>query len=302
MKNITSFGEILFDVYPDKKTLGGAPFNFIYHIIKLTGQGSFISRIGEDEPGREILSRLKSAGISTAFIQNDQTHPTGAANANLDENKIPHWIIEGNCAYDFIDAASDLNDLLKSKTDCLYFGTLAQRNAISKETLRSFFGRKIKYFCDLNLRQNFYNEEVLISSLENADALKLNNDELKILNSLLLKKNENEVDLIKRLSGNFNIELVCLTKGEEGAVIYMNGEISRYKVDVKNVVDTVGAGDAYASVLCIGYMEGWQLNRINKAATEFASAIVQVEGALPKDDNLYNQFKEKIKYERTKQR
>ncbi len=294
MKNITSFGEILFDVYPDKKTLGGAPFNFIYHIIKLTGQGNFISRVGDDEPGRKILGGLTSAGISTAFIQNDQTHPTGAANANLDENKIPHWIIEENRAYDFIEATSSINDLIKNKTDCLYFGTLAQRNVISKETLRSLFGKKIKYFCDLNLRQNFYNEDVLISSLENADALKLNDDELKILNNLLLKKSENEVDLIKRLSGNFNIELVCLTKGEDGAAIYKNGETNCCKVNVKNVVDTVGAGDAYASILSIGYLQGWDIGKINKLASEFAAEIIKVDGALPKDDNVYKSFKEKI--------
>ncbi len=295
MKKITSFGEILFDVYPEKKTLGGAPFNFIYHIIKLTGQGNFVSRVGKDDPGNEIFAFLKSKGIAPGFIQIDEKHPTGMANANLDENKIPHWVIEPDCAYDFIEETGELINLINNNTDCLYFGTLAQRGEESRKTLSTLFGSNVKYFCDLNLRQNFYNKDILKTSLKTADVLKLNNDELKTLNNLLLKTDMDEFELIKKLSEIYNIKLVCLTKGDKGAVIYKNGDISSYKYNTKNVVDTVGAGDAYAAVLCIGYLEDWNIEKTNKTASEFAAEIVQVEGALPKDENIYNQFKNKLR-------
>ncbi len=295
MKKITSFGEILFDVYPEKKTLGGAPFNFIYHVIKLTGQGNFVSRVGKDNSGNEILTFLKSNGIDAGFIQVDEKHPTGAANANLDEKKIPHWIIEPDCAYDFIQETEELINLIKHGTDCLYFGTLAQRSGQSRKTLNTLFGNSVKYFCDLNLRQNFFNEDILNNSINTADVLKLNSEELKILNELLLKTNTDEFEQIKKLSENYKIELICLTKGEDGAVIFKEGNISRYKYEVKNVEDTVGAGDAYAAVLCIGFLKGWDIERTNKAASEFAARIVQVEGALPNDDDIYNLFKEKIR-------
>ena len=161
MKKITAFGEILFDVYPDTRTLGGAPFNFIYHIKKLTGQGNFISAVGDDELGIEIINFLKSNTISPDYVTVDKNHPTGVANANLDENKIPHWEIKLNCAYDFIEISDKIMNLIKEETDCLYFGTLAQRNDISRNTLNSLFGKKLKYFCDLNLRQNFYNTDII---------------------------------------------------------------------------------------------------------------------------------------------
>jgi fructokinase len=159
MPLITSIGEILFDVYNNYRKLGGAPFNFIYHIIKLTGEGNFISRIGEDTNGEDILNFLRKKSISPEYIQNDKEHPTGRATANLDENKIPHWVIEENCAYDFIEMKSSTEELIR-KTDCLYFGTLAQRNSVSRNTIQSLFRRRIKYFCDLNIRQNFFTKKL----------------------------------------------------------------------------------------------------------------------------------------------
>ena len=173
MKNITSFGEILFDVYPGKKTLGGAPFNFIYHIKKLTGSGNFISRIGDDDLGKKILSLADSNKLGN-YIQIDNEHLTGVANANLDKNKIPHWQIELNRAYDFIENNAAIESLVEKKSDCLYFGTLAQRNEKSRNTIRELFDKNIKYFCDLNIRQNFYSREIIESSLTASNAVKLN--------------------------------------------------------------------------------------------------------------------------------
>ncbi|MHB1686404.1 MAG: PfkB family carbohydrate kinase [Ignavibacteriaceae bacterium] len=295
MKKITSFGEILFDVYRGEKTLGGAPFNFIYHIKKLTGSGNFISRIGNDEPGKEVLSLLNCYGISSKYIQIDNKHGTGIASANLDENKIPHWKIGINRAYDFIEPVQDLTGLIQHETECLYFGTLAQRGKQSRNTLRALFGNNIKYFCDLNLRQNFYNADIIKTSLNAANVLKLNEDELKIVNELLLKKQGDESQLAKFLSENYDIDLICVTQGEGGAMLYKDGKTDHYKVEVENVVDTVGAGDAYSAVLCLGYLGKWDISKINKIASGLAAEVVKTEGALLKGNEIYTIFKERIK-------
>ncbi len=293
MKNITSFGEILFDVYPEYKKLGGAPFNFIYHIKKLTGYGNFISRIGNDQAGNEIVNLMINHGMPTKYLQIDNEHLTGSANANLDENKVPHWDISLNRSYDFIENIQILTSLIEEETDCLYFGTLAQRGEQSRKTLNSFFGKKIKYFCDLNLRQNFYNAEIIKSSLSAANVLKLNSDELRIVRNLLLINKADEFQLAKILSEYFEIDLVCITQGEEGAMLYKDGIMNHYKGVVENVVDTVGAGDAYAAMLCLGYLNRWGLEKTNKLASEFAGKIIMVNGALPENDFLYDKYIQK---------
>ena len=293
MKNVTSFGEILFDVYPDYKKLGGAPFNFIYHIKKLTGYGNFISRVGNDNAGNEIVNLMMDHGMHTKYLQIDNEHPTGSANANLDENKIPHWDISLNRSYDFIENIQILTSLIEEETDCLYFGTLAQRGEQSRKTLQSFFGKRIKYFCDLNLRQNFYNAEIIKSSLSAANVLKLNSDELRIVRNLLLINKADEFQLAKILSEYFEIDLVCITQGEEGAMLYKDGIMNHYTGVVENVVDTVGAGDAYAAMLCLGYLNRWGLEKTNKLASEFAGKIIMVNGALPENDFLYDKYIQK---------
>ena len=294
MKKITSIGEILFDVYPENKKLGGAPFNFIYHIIKLTGKANFVSRVGNDESGNEILQILKDKKISTDFIQIDQEHRTGIARTTLNEKKIPTFVIEENCAYDFIELTDSLEKLILEDTGCLYFGTLAQRNEISRETIQKLAESNVKCICDLNIRQKFYSQEIIEKSLNAADVLKLNEDELALVNDLILKTEYNSTKIAKKLVEVFNLELLCVTKGSAGAVLYTGVEENLYKINNEEVVDTVGAGDAYASLLCLGYLKNWNIAKINKLASEFANEIVKVEGALPDNDKVYETFKEAI--------
>ncbi len=294
MKQITSFGEILFDVYPNYKKLGGAPFNFLYHIKKLTGKGNFISRVGNDPEGEEIIRFMKSNMISTDLIQKDNSHPTGSANANLDEQKIPHWEIALDCAYDFIEQKENLLKVIESSTDCLYFGSLVQRNYSSRQTLHSLFGMKKKYFCDLNIRQGFYTEKIIEDSLNISDLLKLNIEELNLLNNLFIRKKTDPLNLMKIISETFEIDLVCTTMGEEGALIYTGRASDFCNATAEEAADTVGAGDAYASILCIGYLEGWDISRINKTANEFAGEITGISGALPESNKLYEKYRDEI--------
>lgn len=292
--NITSIGEILFDIYPNHKRLGGAPLNFIYHIKKLTDKGNIISRVGKDVLGNKAINDLKHSGLSFEFIQHDNLHPTGMAIVSLDKNGAPKFKIDIDSAYDFIELNDDNLHLIKADTDCLYFGTLAQRSEISRKTIQSFFNSGLKYFADLNLRQNFYSEEILHASLEAADFVKVNYEEMHILNDFILQGEYNTEKVAYELMEKFEINMIAVTRGKDGSSIFENGK--RYdhsNVNVK-VIDTTGAGDAFAAVLCVGYLHGLEIPYINKLANDFASEICQFEGALPKYDRIYESFREQM--------
>ena len=292
--NITSIGEILFDIYPNHKRLGGAPLNFIYHVKKLTDNGNIISRVGKDVLGNKVINDLKHSGLSFDFIQHDNLHSTGMAIVHLDDSGSPTFKIDVESAYDFIELTDDNENLINLDTDCLYFGTLAQRSEITRSTIKSFFNRGLKYFADLNLRQNFYSEEVLTESLKAADFVKVNYDEMHIINDLLLQSEYSTERVALELMDKFEINMIAVTRGKDGSSIFENGK--RYdhsNIDVK-VVDTTGAGDAFAAVLCVGYLHGLEIPYINKLANDFASEICQFEGALPKYDRIYDSFREQM--------
>jgi fructokinase len=290
MKNVTAIGEIIFDIYPGYKAPGGAPLNFIYHINKLTGNSSFISRVGNDIEGNEVFSFLEKSGLPNSNIQIDDKHKTGAALANLDENKIPHWEIPSGRAYDFIETPPDLDKIIKNSI-CFYFGSLAQRMERSRKTIQSFWGKKMKYFFDINIRQNYYTKEILESSLYVADVLKVNDEELKLLHDLFIP---GKFDLNKSalaIMDKFDIELAAVTLGEKGAWLFRGLEYDFYQTVANNVVDTTGAGDAYSAILCIGYLKKINLDKLNKLASDFASDIIKIPGAIPQDEKLYDRYK-----------
>jgi fructokinase len=292
--NITSIGEILYDIYPNHKRLGGAPLNFIYHIKKITDSGNIISRVGKDVLGNKIINDLKHSGLSFDFVQHDNLHSTGMAIVHLDDSGTPSFKIDIDSAYDFMELNEDNEALINAETDCLYFGTLAQRSEISRKTIHAFFNRGLKYFADLNLRQNFYSEEILTTSLKAADFVKVNYDEMHILNEVLLQGEYNTEKVAYELMEKFEINMIAVTRGKDGSSIFENGK--RYdhsNIDVK-VIDTTGAGDAFAAVLCVGYLHGLEIPYINKLANDFASEICQFEGALPKYDRIYESFREQM--------
>lgn len=294
MPAVTAIGEILFDVYPNSKALGGAPINFLFHIFKLTGKGFIVSRVGHDVLGENVRRFLTGNGITTNYIQDDHKHPTGITNVTLDEQKVPSFNIDSDRAYDFIENSSGLQTLIDSETECLYYGSLAQRNKVSRNTIQSLFGKDIKYFCDLNIRQNFYSENIIARSIETADVLKVNNDELKLLNDLLIGDEFDVVQTSFVLMSKFNINLMAVTQGGAGSTLIRDGKADHHQLELKEVTDTLGAGDAFAAILCIGFLRGWELRLINNTANEFAGEICKIEGALPMEDTIYENLKKKL--------
>lgn len=269
---------------------GGAPLNFIYHINKLTGKATFISRVGADTDGKDIVEFLEKSELPISYIQTDKKHDTGAALANLDENKIPHWEIPSGRAYDFIEVPTDKEKIVQNSS-CFYFGSLAQRMEKSRKTIQSFFDKNMKYFFDINIRQNYYTKDILETSLQATDVLKVNDGELKLLHDLFIP---GKFDLNKtayEIITKFDIELAAITMGGKGAWIFTEKEFDFYNAKVNNIVDTTGAGDAYSAILCMGYLNKMKPDKINRLASDFASEIIKIQGAIPNDDSIYARYK-----------
>lgn len=294
--DVTAIGELLFDVYPEYKKLGGAPFNFLYHVWKLTGSGNFISRVGSDEYGDQIIDKLEKQKFDTRFIQRDNEHQTGIVNVELDDDKVPSFDIIENRAYDFIEVNDKLIEVVESSS-LFYFGSLVQRNETSRNTIQKLADKSVKGFCDLNIRQNFYTKDTIDKSLEKSTAVKLNSDELKLVNELILKEKYDLRKTAKKVLSEYKLELLCITVGSDGAYLFNKESESHYKAEIQNIVDTVGAGDAYAAMMSIGYLRNWEIEKINKLASEFAADICKVNGAIPEDGEIYNKYMERIKDE-----
>ena len=291
MKNITAIGEILYDIYPDEKRLGGAPFNFIYHVWKITGKANFVSSVGNDENGKEILVYLNSIGFNTNYIPVDDEHSTGIVQVKILEDKTPQFTISPECSYDYFTLNEKTKDLINNETDLIYFGTLSQRSDFSRSTIASVLNNKSKkYFCDLNLRHDFYTKELIKQSLLASNVLKLNSDELEKLKSLFGLSSSTQM-AIHQLIFEFSIDILCVTLGSDGAILSTKNEMSTYKTSNISPIDTLGAGDAYAAILCLGYLNEMPIDEINKLANEFASSICMVNGALPKDDSIYEKYR-----------
>ncbi len=291
---VTAIGEILYDVYPDKKRLGGAPFNFIYHIWKILGKAAFVSNVGNDENGQEMLSFLNSIGFNTNHIYIDKNNPTGTVQVKLSEDKTPQFTISPVCSYDYITLNDSTKQLIENETDLLYLGTLSTRSEISRNTILSLFGKpQLKYFCDLNLRHNFYTKELIEETLLTCNVLKINQKELDKLKQFFgLQQFNNRA--IEQLITKFDLDLIGLTLGENGAELYTKNETNYYKTEIVNVVDTLGAGDAFAAILCLGYLYKMPIAEINKLANEFAADICSIKGALPNDNLVYEKVRKRF--------
>jgi len=290
MKNITAIGEVLFDNYPDYKKLGGAPFNFAYHINKLIGNVTFISAVGNDEEGIEIINFMKQCGMNISNIQINN-YRTGLVNVNLNNEKIPTFEILENRAYDFIES----NKIKMSKdNDLFYFGTLAQRSSASRTVIQQLLINQRKVFYDVNIRQNYYSKEILNESLHKSDIVKLNKEELEVILDLFKfgKTNFIEQDSLKVMN-QFGIEILIVTLGKDGSIV-IGDKISYQNKKVNSVIDTVGAGDAYSAMFAAAILKNKDIDLCNKLAVEFAADICQVEGAVPSDDKIYKSYLEKI--------
>jgi len=281
---LVGLGEILWDMLPEGKQLGGAPANFAYHAQALGGKGYVVSCVGNDELGGEILSVVEGIGLDKQYIAVDENHPTGTVTIELDNEGKPNYVIHENVAWDFIPSNSSLMELA-TEIDCVCFGSLCQRSEVSRETVRSFLGatkEKCLRIFDINLRQKFYSREIVKSMLELSNVLKLNDEELPVVAEMLGIEGD-ETKALSTLATRYDLRLIALTKGAEGSRLYTAEEDSHCEgVAPAMIADTVGAGDSFTAAIAMGLLRGDGLEEINSFANRLASFVCTQNGATPR--------------------
>jgi fructokinase len=280
---IVGLGEVLWDVFPTHKQLGGAPANFAY-ISSLLGDNACVaSRIGTDPLGNEVVQRLDALHLTTAHLQRDPQHPTGTVRVEVASDGQPRFEITQNVAWDFLVWDAGLEQLA-SRADAVCFGSLAQRSQHSRTAIQKFVAAThpdaVRIF-DINLRQAFYSPEVLASSADAADILKLNHEEVPVLLKTLGASGREDLAAAKWLCERFNLKLLCITRGGSGSLLVTakeHHEHSGYRV---TVADTVGAGDAFTATLVHHFLRGSSLAAMNDAANRMGSWVASKPGATP---------------------
>jgi fructokinase len=290
-------GEILHDVFPNYKRLGGAPFNFAFHLKNLGFPVRFVSRVGNDADGKDILGKLEQFGFNLDDIQIDPLHPTGSVQIRLEENGVPNFKIIPDVAYDYIEFIHEVHAPLIHKSELIYFGSLVQRSKSGFNNIHAILSCKPpsgRCFYDINLRPACYSNEVVMTSLSQANILKINHEEFDEVRRILQYKNDPDT-FIQYLMDTYPLEVLSLTKGDRGSEIYTpTGFFGVGTKRIENIVDSVGAGDAYAAMLAAGLLERWRPETILRRATAFASRICQVQGAIPDTESFYKPFTQMI--------
>lgn len=283
---IAIFGEVLMDQFPDgHQVLGGAPFNVAWHLQAFGQHPCFISRIGDDAMGQRIRRAMADWGMAVENLQTDPNHPTGTVKVTIDKDE-PGYEILANQAYDFINA-QQLDQ--RNSYSVIYHGTLALRNRVSEQALNDLKARHTgKVFVDVNLRPPWWGKEPVDQWLNNANWVKLNHDEL-----MQLAPTQGTLqDAMRLFLSQHDLKVLVVTCGSAGAMALDNaGEFFEVAPAVNlSIVDTVGAGDAFSSVLLLGMLEGWSLSKTMERAQAFASALVSRRGAIVQDLIFYQPF------------
>lgn len=288
---ILSIGEILIDVFPDYQRIGGAPFNFAYHLKKKGLSVRFISRIGTDDAGADIASFVADAGFESSDLQVDRQHPTGHVDVRLDDRGIPEFIIAANTAYDYLTYDHLMGELETSPPRLVYYGSLIQRTEPGHKNLHVFLENlppeTIRLY-DMNLRPGATDRSRIARSLAAADIVKLNEEELSTTASIIGAPAAEE-DRVHHMMKHFKLKAVAVTRGAMGSALYIDDEQHEITAPDVNVVDTVGAGDAYCAVLASGLLTGRTPDQILKEASRFSGRICAIAGAIPTSDAFYDE-------------
>ena len=286
---IVGLGELLWDIFPDAQELGGAPANFAYMTSLLGDEGIVASRVGGDLLGRKAGRRLERLGLRPTYLQHDKHHLTGTVKVQVAADGQPTFEIAKSVAWDFLEWTPEWHKLAE-QTDAVCFGTLAQRSAASRNTIRAFLQSvrpgAVRVF-DANLRQSFYSAELIKESARCADVIKLNGEELRVAAQLLKLPLGDEISAAQALRKMSGAKLICVTRGENGSVLVAEGETHAHPGVPVKVADTVGAGDAFTAALVHHYLRGAALPALNEAANRMGAWVASHTGATPPRDDVY---------------
>ena len=280
---IVGLGEALWDVLPEGKKLGGAPANFAYHTRQFGFNSVAVSAVGEDKLGDETLAALDEKGLEYNMAR--VPYPTGTVQVTLDEEGIPTYDIRENVAWDNIPFTPELEELAHN-CRAVCFGSLAQRNVVSRETIHKFLDSmpsgdgRLKIF-DINLRQNFYTKEVLCDSLRRCNVLKINDEELVIIGRMFDYPGLDMRNKCWLILGKYNLDMLVLTCGTNGSYVFTPGNVSFQETPRVEVADTVGAGDSFTGAFCSGILSGMPVAEAHKLAVDVSAYVCTQSGAMP---------------------
>ena len=282
MKNniIVGIGEVLWDVFPTRKVPGGAPANFAYHISQFGYEGYVVSAVGCDGLGDELLERFDEKRLR--YLIERTANPTGTVQVTLTGEGIPQYEICEGTAWDNIPFTSQMSELAKSaRAAC--FGSLAQRNSVSRDTIRRFLSAmpadSLRIF-DINLRQSYYDEILIRESLEQAGMLKINDEEVVVLGRLLGIAGDEE-SVCREVMRRYNLQIVVLTKGATGSYVFTSAETSYLPTPHVEVADTVGAGDSFTAAFTAAYLQGLPVPEAHRLAVDVSAFVCTQHGAMP---------------------
>lgn len=282
---VVGIGEVLWDMFPNGARFGGAPANFACSFAGLA-KGRWpvavVSAVGEDELGEKAIQSLMDHQVDVEHVSR-MRQATGQVHVRLNDRGHASYEFATESAWDFLEWSDTLQQLA-SRTAAVCFGTLGQRYATSRETIRRFVNETpsnaLRIF-DINVRKPYINSDMILDSMQLANVLKMNQDELPILADLY-HFSGSDASLLKQLQSRFSLQLVALTRGDAGALIIRGEEISDLPGVQTQVVDTVGAGDAFTAMAALGLLQGLDIGTINRKACQVASFVCKHSGATPR--------------------
>ena len=280
---VVGLGEVLWDVLPEGKKLGGAPANFAYHAGQFLGNNNTIaiSALGEDRLADETIEALREHGLNDLLPR--VPYPTGTVQVTLDEQGIPTYDIKENVAWDNIPFDNDIQQIARN-CRAVCFGSLAQRNVVSRETIHKFLDATpddcLKIF-DINLRQQFYTKEIIKESIQRCNILKINYEELVLIGRMFGYPGLDIENKCWLILGKYNLDMLVLTCGTNGSYVFTPGQMSFQPTPKVEVADTVGAGDSFTGSFCAAILNGKPVAEAHKKAVAVSAFVCTQNGAMP---------------------
>lgn len=276
-------GEALWDVLPEGKKIGGAPANFAYHVSQFGLPSCVVSAVGEDALGKEIVDNFTSKGLNQLIAE--VPYPTGTVQVEIDQAGVPQYEIKENVAWDNIPYTAHLESLAE-KTRAVCFGSLAQRNVVSRNTINRFLDAMPQnddtlVVFDVNLRQGFYNKEILCNSMKRCNILKINDEELVTVSRMFGYPGIDLQDKCWILLGKYNLKMLILTCGINGSYVFTPGNVSFQPTPKVEVADTVGAGDSFTAAFIASILKGKPVSEAHQKAVETSAFVCTQQGAMP---------------------
>lgn len=280
---VVGMGEALWDVLPEGKKIGGAPANFAYHVSQFGLPSCVVSAVGADALGKEIVENFTSKGLNQLIAE--VPYPTGTVQVEIDQAGVPQYEIKENVAWDNIPYTAHLESLAE-RTKAVCFGSLAQRNVVSRNTINRFLDAMPQdednlIVFDVNLRQGFYSKEVLCNSMKRCNILKINDEELVTVSRMFGYPGIDLQDKCWILLGKYNLKMLILTCGINGSYVFTPGNVSFQPTPKVEVADTVGAGDSFTAAFISSILKGKSVTEAHSLAVQTSAYVCTKKGAMP---------------------